>query len=250
MLLNPVFLPYFALFNAAFSPNATTLVTPSTFTLHNIVFVFSELSSTQLALKTPSSWHRDRDRRTLLALVIAYVTTRQVIAGHRVLGFLATAPIAVPVSCSASACSELYAAALRAVRHVVDPADRLPDHHLPSAYQQLQAASPPSIPNSRTPAVYLARPGCSRCSDHRAAVAHRCDRDLVLHLHRRDARALRGHRAVHLQTKVISVLIYDLNESGDLAAISVLGIAMLVITLQSCSPSTEFRCSEPMPARG
>jgi iron(III) transport system permease protein len=32
------------------------------------------------------------------------------------------------------------------------------------------------------------------------------------------------------QTKVISVLIYDLNESGDLAAISVLGIAMLLIT--------------------
>jgi len=28
---------------------------------------------------------------------------------------------------------------------------------------------------------------------------------------------------------VLSVLIYDLNESGDLAAISVLGIAMLVI---------------------
>src|ERR1700733_257943 len=51
MLLNPVFLPYFALLNAAFSPNATTLVTPATFTLHNIVFVFTELSSTQLALK-------------------------------------------------------------------------------------------------------------------------------------------------------------------------------------------------------
>ena len=32
------------------------------------------------------------------------------------------------------------------------------------------------------------------------------------------------------QTKVLSVLIYDLNESGDLAAISVLGLAMLVIT--------------------
>ena len=32
------------------------------------------------------------------------------------------------------------------------------------------------------------------------------------------------------QTKVISVLIYDLNESGDLAAIAVLGIAMLIIT--------------------
>jgi iron(III) transport system permease protein len=31
-------------------------------------------------------------------------------------------------------------------------------------------------------------------------------------------------------TKVLSVLIYDLNESGDTAAISVLGLMMLVIT--------------------
>src|SRR5712672_2470635 len=38
VLMLPVFLPYGALFNAAFSPNATTLVTPATFTLHNIVF--------------------------------------------------------------------------------------------------------------------------------------------------------------------------------------------------------------------
>jgi iron(III) transport system permease protein len=29
---------------------------------------------------------------------------------------------------------------------------------------------------------------------------------------------------------VLSVLIYDLNESGDLAAVAVLGLAMLVIT--------------------
>ena len=31
-------------------------------------------------------------------------------------------------------------------------------------------------------------------------------------------------------TKVISVVIYDLNESGDLGAISVLGIALLLVT--------------------
>ena len=37
------------------------------------------------------------------------------------------------------------------------------------------------------------------------------------------------------QTKVLGVLIYDLNESGDLAAISVLGIMMLVITLRQCA---------------
>src|ERR1700742_2039564 len=51
MLLNPVFLPYLALLNAAVSPNATTLVTPSTLALHNVVFVFSELLSTGLTLK-------------------------------------------------------------------------------------------------------------------------------------------------------------------------------------------------------
>jgi len=32
------------------------------------------------------------------------------------------------------------------------------------------------------------------------------------------------------ETKVISVLIYDLNESGDLGAIAVIGIGMLLIT--------------------
>ena len=31
-------------------------------------------------------------------------------------------------------------------------------------------------------------------------------------------------------TKLVSVIIYDLNESGDLGAISVLGISLLVIT--------------------
>src|SRR5438034_6272771 len=94
VLLNPVFLPYFALFNAAFSPNATTLVTPATFTLHNIVFVFTELSSTQLALKnTVILGTATATVGTILALVIAYVTTRRVIAGSRALGFLATAQI-------------------------------------------------------------------------------------------------------------------------------------------------------------
>src|SRR6202000_1108442 len=80
VLLNPVFLPYFALLNAAFSPNATTLVTPSTMTLHNIVFVSTELSSTGLALKTTVILGTAAATiGTMLALVIAYVTTRRAI---------------------------------------------------------------------------------------------------------------------------------------------------------------------------
>ena len=107
ILLNPVFLPYFALFNAAFSPNATTLVTPATFTLHNIVFVFTELSSTQLALKnTVILGASTATIGTILALVIAYVTTRRVICGSsraRISRHRTRLPF--PASCSASDCS-------------------------------------------------------------------------------------------------------------------------------------------------
>src|SRR5207248_11521749 len=63
----------------------------------NIVFVFTELSSTRLALKnTVILGTATATIGTILALVIAYVTTRRVVAGSRVLGFLATAPVAVP----------------------------------------------------------------------------------------------------------------------------------------------------------
>src|SRR5918999_3455901 len=50
VLMLPVFLPYFALFNAAFSPIATTLVTPANATLNNVWFAFG-LSSTKTALQ-------------------------------------------------------------------------------------------------------------------------------------------------------------------------------------------------------
>jgi iron(III) transport system permease protein len=43
------------------------------------------------------------------------------------------------------------------------------------------------------------------------------------------------------QTKVLSVLIYDLNESGDLAAISVLGLFMLIITFSVVALANSLR---------
>src|SRR6185437_3112666 len=50
VLLNPVFLPYAALINAAFSPVATTPLTFSNFTLQNIHFVLFDLSAVRLVL--------------------------------------------------------------------------------------------------------------------------------------------------------------------------------------------------------
>src|ERR1044071_3185629 len=51
VLANPVFLPYGALLNAAFSKTASQLISFKNFTLHNINFVFFELSATKLAFK-------------------------------------------------------------------------------------------------------------------------------------------------------------------------------------------------------
>src|SRR6476659_1276217 len=97
ILLNPVFLPYAALFNSAFAPVASTFLTVQNFTLHNINFVLFELSAASLALKnTVILGTATATIGTAIALVIAYVTARQAVAGWRVLGFLATAPIAIP----------------------------------------------------------------------------------------------------------------------------------------------------------
>src|SRR6266536_72176 len=97
VLMCPVFLPYGALLNATFSRVATSFVTFDNFTLHNIHFVFFELSATQLAVKnTFVLGVASATIGTILALVIAYLTTRRAIRGYRALGFLATAPVAIP----------------------------------------------------------------------------------------------------------------------------------------------------------
>ena len=233
VLLNPVFLPYLALLNAAFSPNATTLVTPSTFTLHNIVFVFTELSSTQLALKnTVILGTATATIGTILALVVAYVTTRRVIAGHRVLGFLATAPIAVPGIVLGVGLFLSYTRppfVLYGTLWILLIA--FLTINLPSAYQQLQAAFATIHPELEDASRIL---GATRLQSLRQITAPLLRTGVIATWCFIFIGVMRELSAAIVlftsQTKVLSVLIYDLNESGDLAAIAVLGIAMLIIT--------------------
>ncbi|GEC59096.1 iron(III) transport system permease protein [Bradyrhizobium japonicum] len=233
VLLNPVFLPYLALLNAAFSPNATTLVTPSTATLHNIVFVFTELSSTQLALKnTVILGTATATIGTILALVIAYVTTRKVIAGHRVLGFLATAPVAVPGIVLGVGLFLSYTRppfVLYGTLWILLLA--FLTINLPSAYQQLQAAFSTIHPELEEASRIL---GATRLQALRQITAPLLRTGVIATWCFIFIGVMRELSAAIVlftsQTKVLSVLIYDLNEGGDLAAIAVLGIAMLVIT--------------------
>jgi iron(III) transport system permease protein len=233
VLLNPVFLPYFALFNAAFSPNATTLVTPSTFTLHNVVFVFTELSSTQLALKnTVILGTATATIGTALALVLAYVTTRRLIRGSQLYGFLATAPVAVPGIVLGVGLFLSYTRppfVLYGTLWILLIA--FLTISLPSAYQQLQAAFRTIHPELEEASRIL---GATRLQSlwqitapllRTGVVATWCF--IFIGVMRELSAAIILFTS---QTKVLSVLIYDLNESGDLAAISVLGLTMLIIT--------------------
>jgi iron(III) transport system permease protein len=233
MLMMPVFLPYFALLNAAFSPVATTFVTFQNATWQNVHFVLYELSAMTLALKnTIILGTAAATVGTAIALVIAYVTARQAVTGWRVLGFLATAPIAIPgivlgVGLFLSYTRPpfvLYGTLWILLIAFVTIA-------LPSAYQQLQAAFRTIHPELEDASRIL---GATRLRSLWQITAPLLRTGVVATWCFIFVGVMRELSAAIIlftsETKVISVLIYDLNESGDLGAISVIGLGMLIIT--------------------
>jgi iron(III) transport system permease protein len=233
VLMLPVFLPYAALLNAAFSPIATTFVTFKDATLHNINFVLFELSSASLALKnTVILGTVSATIGTAIALVISYVTARQAVTGWRALGFLATAPIAIPgivlgVGLFLSYTRPpfvLYGTLWILMIAFVTIA-------LPSAYQQLQAAMRTIHPELEDASRIL---GATRLRSLWQITAPLLRTGVIATWCFIFVGVMRELSAAIIlftsETKVLSVLIYDLNESGDLGAISVIGLGMLIIT--------------------
>jgi len=244
VLMCPVFLPYFALFNATFSKLASRIISVNNFTLQNIDFVFFELSATSLAIKnTFILGLLAATCGTILALVIGYITARKAVTGHRVLSFLATAPIAIPgivlgVGLFFSYTRPpfvLYGTLWILLIAFVTLA-------MPAAYQQLQSAFRSVHPEleeagrilgaSRLRALWQITAPLLRTS----VIATWCF--IFVGVIRELSAAIMLFTS---KTKVMSVLIYDLNESGDLAAIAVLGLLMLVITFTIVALANSLR---------
>ncbi|HEU5272541.1 MAG TPA: iron ABC transporter permease [Xanthobacteraceae bacterium] len=233
VLCCPVFLPYLALLNAVFSPVASQFVTPSTATLHNINFAFFELSATSLAFKnTMILCTAAATIGAALAVVIAYVTTRRAIAGWRALAFLATAPVSVPgivlgVGLFLSYTRPplvLYGTLWILLLAFVTIA-------MPAAYQQLQSAFRVVHTDLEEASRIL---GATRLATLWRITAPLLRTSVIATWCFIFVGVIRELSAAIMlftsQTKVISVLIFDLNESGDLGAIAVLGIIMLIVT--------------------
>jgi iron(III) transport system permease protein len=233
VLMMPVFLPYFALFNAAFSRVASQPIWFDNFTFKNIYFVFFELSATKPALKnTFILGTLAATIGTLLALVIAYLTARRAVTGHRVLGFLATAPIAIPgivlgVGLFLSYTRPpfvLYGTLwILLIAYVTI--------ELPAAYQQLQSAFR-SVHTDLEDASRIL--GATRLQALRQITAPLLRTSVIATWCFIFVSVMRELSAAIMlftsETRPMSVLIFDLKESGDLAAIAVLGLSMLVIT--------------------
>jgi iron(III) transport system permease protein len=233
VLLNPVFLPYAALLNAAFSRVPSELVSFENVTLHNIAFVLFELSSTGVAARnTLILCTSAATIGTVMALVIAYITSRKVIGWHKALGFLATAPVAVPgivlgvglFLAYTRPPFVLYGTLWILLIAFITIA-------LPAAYQQLQSAFRVVNPDLEEASRIL---GATRLGTlgritapllRTSVIATWCF--IFIGVIRELSAAIMLFTS---DTKVISVLIFDLNESGDLGAIAVLGLVMLVFT--------------------
>jgi iron(III) transport system permease protein len=234
VLMCPVFLPYFALLNAAFSKVASHLVWFNNFTLQNVHFVFYELSATQLALRnTFILGTLAATAGTILALVIAYVTARQVVTGYRVLGFLATAPVAIPGIVLGVGLFFTYTRppfVLYGTLWILLIA--FVTLSIPAAYQQLQSAFRAVHPELEEASRIL---GATRLHTLWQITAPLLRTSVIATWCFIFVAVIRELSAAIMlftsETKVLSVLIYDLNESGDLAAIAVLGLLMLVLTL-------------------
>src|SRR5712691_1380323 len=233
VLLNPVFLPYGALLNAAFSRVPSEFVSPDNLTLHNIEFVFFELSATGVAFRnTLILCTSAATIGTVMAVVIAYMTSRKAISWHKALGFLATAPVAVPGIVLGVGLFLTYTRppfVLYGTLWILLIA--FVTIALPAAYQQLQSAFRAVNPDLEEASRIL---GATRLQALGHITAPLLRTSVIATWCFIFVGVIRELSAAIMlftsETKVVSVLIFDLNESGDLAAISVLGIIMLAVT--------------------
>ncbi len=243
LLMLPVFLPYGALFNAAFSKFPSKLLTWETLSLQNLHFTFFELSQT---------WHVMRNTfvlgglsatlGTVLAMVISYVVVRRAVRGHRLLGFLATAPIAIPGIVLGVGLFLAYTRPWISIGGVDIPPIVLYGTlwilliayvtiELPAAYQQLSSSFQAVHVELEEASRIL---GATRLQALRQVTAPLLLSGVIATWCFIFVAVVRELSAAAIlftsDTKVLSVLIFDLKESGDLGAIAVLGLMMLAVT--------------------
>ncbi|MBV9826957.1 MAG: iron ABC transporter permease [Alphaproteobacteria bacterium] len=233
MLSLPILLPYAALLKTALVRTPSDPLSLATLSWHNLRFVFVDYSQTQQALiNTVILGVLSATAGTAIALVVGYVTSRRLVAGHQLLGLLATAPVAIPGIVLGVGLFLSYTrppVVLYGTLWILLLA--FVTIELPAGYQQVQAAFRGLHPELEEASRIF---GATRLKSLWQITAPLLRASVVATWCFIFIGVIRELSATIMlttaNTKVVSVIIYDLNESGDLGAISVLGITLLLIT--------------------
>ena len=228
-----IFLPYLAIIKTAFTNTVGDPITLDTLTLKHWRFVLFEFSATRLAMwNTLLLGVLTATIVTGIALVTSYLVVRKSVAGAPYLGVLATAPVAIPgivlgvglFLSYANPTFQLYGTIwilLIAFMTI----------ELPAGYQQMSSSFAGVHPELEEAGRIL---GASRLTTLRQITAPLLRTSVVAAWCFVFVGTIRELSATILlttaNTKLVSVIIYDLNESGDLGAICVLGIILLLVS--------------------
>jgi iron(III) transport system permease protein len=223
-----VLLPYGALLKAAVTKTGVEGLT-----LHHFRFVFFEFSATRLAMyNTFLLGFATATLGTGIALLAAYMVSRQPVRGAALVGMLATAPVAIPGIVLGVGLFLTYShpqLMLYGTLWILLVAFLTIE--MPAGYQQMSAAFHGIHPELEEASRIL---GASRLKTLRLITAPLLRTSVIATWCFVFIGTIRELSATILlttaNTKLVSVIIYDLNESGDMGAISVLGIMLLVVS--------------------
>ena len=233
VVLFTILLPCLALLKAALTLKVSDPLSLTTLTLHHVNFVLFEFSATRLAMyNTFVLGLATATLGTGLALVVAYLANRNAIKGASYLGMLATAPVAIPgIVLGVGLFLSYTQPGLMLYGTLWILLVAFLTIELPAGYQQLSAALKGVHVDLEEASRML---GATRLQTLARINAPLLRTSVVAAWCFIFIGTIRELSATILlttaETKLVSVIIYDLHESGDLGAISVLGLLLLVVT--------------------
>ena len=232
VLAGAVFLPYGILLKTAFARAWAQPMTSANFTLENWSFTFLHSATQAAIINTLELGILTACAGAGLATLLAYVTNRRLIVGHQVLGFLAVSPVVIPGVVLAVALFVAYTRPpflLYGTLWILFIAYLTKE--MPVGYSQADATMRGIHPELEEAGRIL---GAGRLRVLREITAPLARSGIIATWCFVFIGVIRELSASIIlftpNTKVMSVVIFDLKEEGQFGAIAVLGIFMLVMT--------------------
>ena len=233
-----IFLPYGILAKAAFSRAWAQPMSWGNLTLANFTFTLFEYSSTKMAIvNTLELGVATATVGAALVALLSYVTTRRLVVGHQIVAFLALAPIVIPGIVLAVALFIAYTRppfvlygtlAILFIAYLTK--------EMPVGYAQSDATFRTIPPDLEEAGRILGAGRLRVLRDVTAPLARSGIIAAWCFIFIGVIRELSASIVLFTpNTKVMSVVIFDLKEEGQFGAIAVLGLVMLALTFATVS---------------